>query len=111
MAPYVPPNTHYAHLNVSLYTEDMIFSFMGKSGHRFYKLTTQLGLRYIWFNKEKMVIEVWGPFESLRDKDPVNFIHRELEQFIKNVYFRDSGPELSTTIKNDAPYYKACMQT
>jgi hypothetical protein len=63
----------------------MIGAFMGERGQRFYELTKQLNVRYIWWNRSNKVIEVWGPYESHRDNHPIDVIHNELEEFIKNV--------------------------
>jgi|OM-RGC.v1.031175034 hypothetical protein len=81
MAPYNPPESHYAHLKVDLYDKNLLSSFMGDHGHRFYKLTRQLKVRYIWWNQLNNVIEVWGPYESLRDNHPIDVIHAELEKY------------------------------
>ena len=67
MAPYRPPNTHYSELDVSSYEEDDIFNFVGKSGKRFYWLTRFLDLSYLWYDKNRKVIEIWGPYESLQN--------------------------------------------
>lgn len=83
MAPYNPPVTHYAHLKVDMYSSDMIMEFIGARGCRFYNLTSKLNVRYIWFNDITKVIEVWGPYESFRDNDPINVIDRELSDFFK----------------------------
>jgi len=56
MAPYNPPNTHYSQMDVSMYEEDDIFKFIGKN----------LDLSYMWYDKERKVIELWGPYESLQ---------------------------------------------
>ena len=85
MAPYNPPSAHYAHLNVSLYSPDMIKSYIGKKGEHFYNLTARLKVRYIWYNMEKKIIEIWGPYESFRDNKPVDVIYNELQTY-KNVY-------------------------
>ena len=86
MAPYNPPNAHYAHARVDLYEASTIESFMGARGRRFYDLTTRLGMYYIWWNKKLNLIEVWGPYESFRDKSPIVTIHRELDEYCnKNV--------------------------
>jgi hypothetical protein len=79
---YDPPNTHYAHLDVVEYEPDDIFDFMGPRGKRFYKLTSELGVRYIWFNRERKYIEVWGSYESLKKHDPVSHIRSELNKFV-----------------------------
>ena len=88
MAPYDPPSSHYAHLKVDLYDNDMISSFMGSHGARFYELTKRLKVRYIWWNKKFNVIEVWGPYESHRDNNPVSVIHDELDKFVEKEYFK-----------------------
>ena len=44
MAPYTPPNTHYSQLDVSAYSEDDVFKFIGKGGKKFYWLTKFLDL-------------------------------------------------------------------
>ena len=66
MAPYNPPNTHYSQMDVSMYEEDDIFKFIGKNGKKFYWLTRYLDLSYMWYDKERRVIELWGPYESLQ---------------------------------------------
>ena len=78
MAPYNPPNTHYAHLNVRAYPVCVTERFMKK----FYGLTARLKVRYIWYNYEAGIIEIWGPYESFRDNHPVDVLQEEL----KNVY-------------------------
>ena len=62
MAPYQPPNAHYSQMDVSEYDEDHIFGFIGKTGKRFYWLTKFLGLDYLWYDKKRKVIEIWGPY-------------------------------------------------
>ena len=79
MAPYQPPNAHYSQMNVSDYTEDQIFSFIGKTGKKFYWLTKKLGLDYLWYDKERKVIELWGPFESLQNFQAHQILECELD--------------------------------
>lgn len=93
MAPYDPPSSHYAHLKVDLYDDEMIGSFMGTKGWRFYELTKRLQVRYIWWNRANKVIEVWGPYESHRDNHPIDVIHTELEKFVEKVYFTKNVSE------------------
>lgn len=81
MAPYNPPNAHYAHVRVDMYGASDMESFMGARGRRFYNLTDRLGMYYIWWNKKFNIIEIWGPYESFRDNDPVGTIHEELEEY------------------------------
>ena len=85
MAPYTPPNTHYSQMDVSSYTEDELFKFMGKNGKRFYRLTKFLGLAYIWYDKKRSVIEIWGPFSSLQNFQAHHVIGCELDHCIGRV--------------------------
>ncbi|QIG59654.1 hypothetical protein [Dishui Lake phycodnavirus 3] len=82
MAPYNPPVSHYAQVDVSDYDEDLIFSFIGKNGRRFYWLTRYLDLEYMWYDKDRKVIEVWGSYETLLFGQVKNIIRCELDIFI-----------------------------
>jgi hypothetical protein len=82
MAPYSPPVSHYTQLDVSDYDEDTVFSFIGKNGRRFYWLTRFLNIDYLWYDKDRKVIEVWGPYESLLLGQVKNIIRCELDVFI-----------------------------
>ena len=64
MAPYNPPDTHYAHLDVSEYEEGMILCMVGKGGKGFYKITSWLGLDYLWYDAKDKRIELWGSYET-----------------------------------------------
>ncbi len=79
MAPYTPPNTHYSEVDISKYEQDDIFKFIGKSGKRFYWLTKFLNLSYLWYDKNREVIEVWGPYESLQNFQAHHIIQCELD--------------------------------
>lgn len=69
MAPYNPPTgrAHYTELDVSEYPVEVMLTMIGKGGKGFYDITDYLGLEYLWYNDERKVIELWGPWESLRD--------------------------------------------
>lgn len=75
MAPYNPPIAHYSQLDVSEYTDEQILSVIGKGGKGFYKLTSQLGLNYLWWDRERKVVELWGSFGSLMNgaKEKLSF--------------------------------------
>ena len=66
MPPYNPPNTHYAHISVSDFSDKEVLKFIGKDGNNFKRLTERLGLEYVWWNKDLKVIELWGSFNSLK---------------------------------------------
>tara|TARA_B100001996_G_scaffold284912_1_gene225216 strand:- start:225 stop:458 length:234 start_codon:yes stop_codon:yes gene_type:complete len=74
---YNPPNTHYTQFDVSYKSYDEMTKIMGKNGKYFKEMTQDLGLDYIWWDKPRMVIEIWGRFESLKNvPDPVNYIEK-----------------------------------
>ena len=79
MAPYDPPIAHYSQLDVSTYTDDQMLMTIGKSGKGFYNLTDRLGLNYLWWDKDRKIVELWGSFGSLERgaKDKLNTILAE----------------------------------
>jgi len=81
MAPYTPPVTHYSQMDVSMYDEDCLFAFIGRTGKRFYWLTQKLGLEYLWYDKERKVIEIWGPFYTHQNQQSAHLIRAELDFF------------------------------
>ena len=83
MAPYIPQNSHYVHVNVSEYPTEVLYKFATKK--RFYKLTRQLKLKYLWFNEVNKVIEIWGPYEALRDHSPARVISDEFSEYMRTV--------------------------
>lgn len=99
MAPYVPQNAHYAHLDVCEYLTEDIYAFVGHGGRRFYNMTRKLGLKYLWFNPENKVIEVWGSYETLL-MDPVKTVHEELVKFMSQKNIRE-GDNVVVTINNN----------
>ena len=90
MAPYQPPVAHYSQMDVSDYTEDQIFSFIGKTGKKFYWLTQKLGLDNLWYDKERQIIEIWGPYFTNLNQQSAHVIRCELDFFLK--------PKLEDTI-------------
>ena len=89
MAPYTPPTTHYSQMDVSDYTDDQIFAFIGKTGKRFYWLTQKLGIDYLWYDKDRKVIEIWGPYYTHLNRQSAHLIRCEMDFFLK--------PKLETT--------------
>jgi len=65
MAPYNPPIAHYTQLDVSQHSDEDILYTIGKGGKGFYKFTSQLGLNYLWWDKDRKVVELWGSFGAL----------------------------------------------
>jgi len=94
MAPYHPPNAHYSQMDVSDYDRDKLFSFIGKTGKKFYWFTKKLGLDYFWYDKEREVIEIWGPFYTHVNQQSAHVIRCELDFFLR--------PKLEdTTVENN----------
>jgi len=83
MAPYHPPNAHYSQMDVSEYDQDKVFSFIGKTGKKFYWLTKKLELDYFWYDKERKVIEIWGPYHTHTNQQSEHVIRCELDYFLK----------------------------
>jgi len=83
MPPYTPPSTHYSQMDVSEYDEDHVFAFVGKTGKKFYWLTRTLGLDYLWYDRERKVIEIWGSYYTHMNRQSEHIIRCELDYFMK----------------------------
>jgi hypothetical protein len=70
-------------MDVSMYDHEHIFAFIGRTGKRFYWLTQKLGLEYLWYDKERRVIELWGPFYTHENQQSAHVIQAELEYFLE----------------------------
>lgn len=64
---YSPPNMHYAHVNVDDVPHEVLESIMGYKGSYFKAFTDIMKLKYVWWNMETKVIELWGPFNRLQE--------------------------------------------
>ena len=62
MAPYNPPKIYrgYAEINLIDVDSDFMFNMIGKNGKNFYDITEYLEIQYLWYNKDRHVIELWG---------------------------------------------------
>ena len=60
---YNPPNAHYSQVAVPASTD--IGLLIGKDGRHFKFITHRCGSTYIWYDKARDVIEVWGPEVSI----------------------------------------------
>ena len=78
---YSPPNAHYTQLYGLFENEDM-FKFIGKNGAHFKYLTENLGVEYIWWNKDQNIIEIWGPERKLFRAKKV--MQSKLDKYLKN---------------------------
>ena len=61
MPSYNPPISHYSQVSIpdNLEKKD-VFKFIGKSGINLIKLTEILEMKYIWWDINRNVIELWG---------------------------------------------------
>ena len=76
---YSPPNTYYSQVNSTLDNNDM-YQFIGRDGAHFKYLTDILCVEYIWWNKERNYIEIWGPHLKLENAKKV--IEEKLIKYI-----------------------------
>lgn len=58
---YSPPDSLYSHVPIPESCVPLVHMIMGHKGAHFKNITSISGAKYIWFNNEKNVIEVWGP--------------------------------------------------
>lgn len=65
MAPYEEQDTYYRHMKMEKEEEKNIWKIMGKEGKVFKAITMRSRCKYIWYNKERGVIEIWGPHNNL----------------------------------------------
>ena len=42
-----------------------MYKIVGKNGHHFKYLTAKLGIKYLWWDMKRNVVEVWGPHRKL----------------------------------------------
>ena len=81
MPPYNPPISHYSEMDVSEYDDEHMFECVGKNGKRFHWLTRFLELDYIWYDKNRKIIELWGPYHTHKNKQSEHIIRCEIEHF------------------------------
>jgi hypothetical protein len=78
---YNPPISHYSEMDVSEYDEDAMFKFVGRQGKKFYYLTRICGLDYLWYDRARKKIEIWGPYHVHTNNQTEHLIRAELEHF------------------------------
>ena len=69
MPAYEEQNTHYRHIRLKEEEEKNIWKIMGKEGKVFKAITSRSRCKYIWYNKENGVVEIWGPHENIMTAD------------------------------------------
>lgn len=83
MAPYNPPlGEAYAHVDVSGYDKRMILCLIGKGGKGFYDITRKLNLSYIWWDRQRNVIELWGNYNVYATSKMINILENFSRKFV-----------------------------
>ena len=62
---YDPPVAHYRHFPLTSEQLENVAKIIGKDGCHFIRITKKARVRYIWFNQERGVVEIWGPHDNL----------------------------------------------
>ena len=65
MAPYNPPDAHYAHIALPEYSQLELYAIFGSGFKNLCHWTEQHRLKYVWYNSLANVLELWGSFDSL----------------------------------------------
>lgn len=64
---YKKQDAHYCHVSVKDYSDDVMDKVMGYKGAYFKAFTEVMKLKYVWWNKETQVIELWGQFKRMKE--------------------------------------------
>ena len=88
MAPYNPPDAHYAHINLEM-KPDELKKLIGRNGKTIYYWTKKSGLDYIWVDFDKSRIELWGKYYLFKKKNVVEQISVFIEEQKNYLKFRD----------------------
>ena len=81
MTMYCPPTSFYSQVSTDLADSDM-HKFVGKNGAHLKYLTDKLNLEYIWWAKERGVIELWGPHSKLANAQQV--MEQKLQKYVED---------------------------
>ena len=87
---YNPPVSHYSHIDVSHVPPSIMEDIMGYKGAYFKAFTQAMKLKYVWWNKENNVVELWGPYEHMLESQSVML--QRIEELVSN----DSRVELES---------------
>ena len=64
MTHYEPPIAHYAHINMSEFTNEQLKKIIGVNGKRLYAITTRYNLKYVWMDFTNKRLELWGSYNA-----------------------------------------------
>jgi hypothetical protein len=90
---YNPPIAHYSQITVPDFIQ--VGLLVGKNGRHFKNITYESGCKYIWYDKERNVIEIWGSIASIKSAEDLlktrfdnfkpNKTNEELREMVKVV--------------------------
>lgn len=89
---YNPPIAHYNELAVPSYVD--IGLLIGKGGKHFKYITYKSKCTYVWYNKDRRVIELWGPMWALQDAK--SMITERFEQFKPDLSLDELESQVTT---------------
>ena len=94
----VYPSVFYNHVHVDI-SHDLMKHVIGTKGRWFKSIIEKCNVTYIWFNKKRSIVEIWGPIDNLM---AANYSVRSRINFIK-----DKFPILETDqpMDNTSPTY------
>lgn len=58
------PATFYNHVKVDI-PDELMRHVIGKNGRFFKEIAIQAGVNYIWYNKTRHIVEIWGIMDNL----------------------------------------------
>ena len=92
------PSVFYNHVHVDI-SHDLMKHVIGTKGRWFKSIIDKCNVTYIWFNKKRSIVEIWGPIDNLM---AANYSVRSRINFIK-----DKFPILETDqpMDNTSPTY------
>ena len=106
MPEYNPPaDAHYCEVDVVELIDKEVFKMMGNGGSYFKTVTEQCKAKYIWWNKEKKVIEVWGSYGCMQKvynrliKKKNEIISKRKTEDYENEKKRERETEMETSLK------------
>lgn len=76
------PSVFYNHVHVDV-SHDLMKHVIGTKGRWFKSIIEKCNVTYIWFNKKRSIVEIWGPIHNLM---AANYSVRSRINFIKDKF-------------------------
>ncbi len=93
---FPPFDCHYFQFRID-FEDSIIKRLIGRDGYYFKNITQKFKLRYVWYDKEKNIIEIWG-------SNPKIF------NFVKNYILNRSYWIIKNDIENGQPIYNSTLE-